>query len=162
MTVVSQRLLIREDGSTPRLAFPTATGRAMFFARPHMLPAEMPDDDYPFLLNTGRLAHQWHTMTKTGKVAKLNKLDPGPFVEIHPDDAARLGIVDQDAIEVASRAAVALCFRLLSPTECVRGTALPHFTGTTPSVNICPSTPSPTTPSTLPRSNRSSKPALSL
>ncbi|MDJ0112614.1 molybdopterin dinucleotide binding domain-containing protein, partial [Rhodococcus erythropolis] len=100
---VSQRLLIREDGSTPRLAFPTATGRAMFFARPHMLPAEMPDDDYPFLLNTGRLAHQWHTMTKTGKVAKLNKLNPGPFVEIHPDDAARLGVVDQDAIEVASR-----------------------------------------------------------
>ncbi len=42
-------------------------------------------------------------MTKTGKVAKLNKLNPGPFVEIHPDDAARLGIVDQDAIEVASR-----------------------------------------------------------
>ncbi|NHP15485.1 molybdopterin-dependent oxidoreductase [Rhodococcus sp. IC4_135] len=100
---VSQRLLIREDGSTPRLAFPTATGRAMFFARPHMLPAEMPDDDYPFLLNTGRLAHQWHTMTKTGKVAKLNKLNPGPFVEIHPDDAARLGVVDKDAIEVASR-----------------------------------------------------------
>ncbi|MFF1388852.1 molybdopterin-dependent oxidoreductase [Rhodococcus erythropolis] len=100
---VSQRLLIREDGSTPRLAFPTATGRAMFFARPHMLPAEMPDDDYPFLLNTGRLAHQWHTMTKTGKVAKLNKLNPGPFVEIHPDDAARLGVVDQDAIEIASR-----------------------------------------------------------
>ncbi|MBT2266715.1 bifunctional nitrate reductase/sulfite reductase flavoprotein subunit alpha [Rhodococcus erythropolis] len=100
---VSQRLLIREDGSTPRLAFPTSTGRAMFFARPHMLPAEMPDDDYPFLLNTGRLAHQWHTMTKTGKVAKLNKLNPGPFVEIHPDDAARLGVVDKDAIEVASR-----------------------------------------------------------
>lgn len=100
---VSQRLLIREDGSTPRLAFPTATGRAMFFARPHMLPAEMPDDDYPFLLNTGRLAHQWHTMTKTGKVAKLNKLNPGPFVEIHPHDAARLGVVDKDAIEVASR-----------------------------------------------------------
>jgi len=100
---VSQRLLVREDGSTPRLAFPTATGRAMFFARPHMLPAEMPDDDYPFLLNTGRLAHQWHTMTKTGKVAKLNKLNPGPFVEIHPDDATRLGVVDKDAIEVASR-----------------------------------------------------------
>ncbi|MDI9958006.1 MULTISPECIES: bifunctional nitrate reductase/sulfite reductase flavoprotein subunit alpha [unclassified Rhodococcus (in: high G+C Gram-positive bacteria)] len=100
---VSQRLLIREDGSTPRLAFPTSTGRAMFFARPHMLPAEMPDDDYPFLLNTGRLAHQWHTMTKTGKVAKLNKLNPGPFVEIHPHDAARLGVVDKDAIEVASR-----------------------------------------------------------
>ncbi|GAA4486615.1 bifunctional nitrate reductase/sulfite reductase flavoprotein subunit alpha [Rhodococcus olei] len=100
---VSQTLLVREDGTTPRLAFPTASGQAVFFARPHMLPAEMPDDDFPFLLNTGRLAHQWHTMTKTGKVAKLNKLNPGPFVEIHPGDAARLGVTDGDRIEVASR-----------------------------------------------------------
>ncbi|MGW4478307.1 molybdopterin-dependent oxidoreductase [Rhodococcus triatomae] len=100
---VSQTLLVREDGSVPRLAFPTPSGRAMFFARPHMPPAEMPDDDYPFLLNTGRLAHQWHTMTKTGKVAKLNKLNPGPFVELHPDDAARLDIRAGDRVEVASR-----------------------------------------------------------
>ncbi|WP_406817845.1 molybdopterin-dependent oxidoreductase [Mycobacterium sp. M23085] len=100
---VSQTQLVREDGSVPRLAFPTPTGRAVFFARPHLLPEEMPDDDYPFLLNTGRLPHQWHTMTKTGKVTKLNKLNPGPFVEIHPDDAARLHIVDDDQIEIASR-----------------------------------------------------------
>lgn len=100
---VSQTRLVREDGSVPRLAFPTPTGRAVFFARPHLRPDEMPDDDYPFLLNTGRLPHQWHTMTKTGKVAKLNKLNPGPFVEIHPDDAARLHIADDDQIEIASR-----------------------------------------------------------
>ena len=67
---------------------PPPSGRAVFFARPHLPAAELPDDDYPFLLNTGRLQHQWHTLTKTGKVAKLNKLNPGPFVEIHPDDAA--------------------------------------------------------------------------
>lgn len=100
---VSQARLVREDGSAPRLAFPTANGRAVFFARPHLPPDEMPDDDFPFVLNTGRLPHQWHTMTKTGKVAKLNKLNPGPFVEIHPDDAARLEITDGDAIEIASR-----------------------------------------------------------
>ncbi|WP_297825462.1 bifunctional nitrate reductase/sulfite reductase flavoprotein subunit alpha [Mycobacterium sp.] len=100
---VSQAQLIREDGRAPRLAFPTPNGRAVFFARPHLPPEEMPDDDYPFLLNTGRLPHQWHTMTKTGKVAKLNKLNPGPFVEIHPDDAARLHIADGDPIEIASR-----------------------------------------------------------
>jgi len=100
---VSQRQLVREDGSVPRLAFATESGRAVFYARPHLLPDEMPDDDYPFLLNTGRLPHQWHTMTKTGKVAKLNKLNPGPFVEIHPDDAARLGIVADDQVEIASR-----------------------------------------------------------
>lgn len=100
---VSQARLVREDGSSPRLAFPTESGRAVFFARPHLPPEEMPDDDYPFLLNTGRLPHQWHTMTKTGKVAKLNKLNPGPFVEVHPDDAARLQIAEGDAIEIASR-----------------------------------------------------------
>ena len=52
-------------------------------------PRELPDDDFPLVLNTGRLQHQWHTMTKTGKVDKLNKLDSGPFVEIHPRDAPR-------------------------------------------------------------------------
>jgi sulfite reductase (NADPH) flavoprotein alpha-component len=100
---VSQTQLVREDGSVPRFAFPTPNGRAVFFPRPHLLPEEMPDDDFPFLLNTGRLPHQWHTMTKTGKVAKLNKLNPGPFVEIHPDDAARLRISDDDPVEIASR-----------------------------------------------------------
>jgi NADPH-dependent sulfite reductase flavoprotein alpha-component len=100
---VSQTRLIREDGSVPRLAFPTSSGRAVFFPRPHLMPEEMPDDDFPYLLNTGRLPHQWHTMTKTGKVAKLNKLNPGPFVEIHPDDAARLQISDDDPVEIASR-----------------------------------------------------------
>ncbi|MEO9327223.1 bifunctional nitrate reductase/sulfite reductase flavoprotein subunit alpha [Gordonia aurantiaca] len=99
----SQTLHRLEDGSVPRLAFATANRRAQFFARPHIDPAEMPDADYPFLLNTGRLPHQWHTMTKTGRVAKLNKLNPEPFVEIHPLDAQVLGISSKDKVEVASR-----------------------------------------------------------
>ncbi|KJK39600.1 reductase [Streptomyces variegatus] len=85
------------------LRFPTASGRAVFFARPHLPAAEMPDDDYPFVLNTGRVQHQWHTLTKTGKVAKLTKLNPGPFVELHPQDASALGVTDGDLVEVASR-----------------------------------------------------------
>ncbi|MFJ7586664.1 molybdopterin-dependent oxidoreductase [Streptomyces sp. NPDC097617] len=100
---VSQTLAERPDGSRPRLVFPTATGRAVFFARPHLPDGELPDDDYPFVLNTGRLQHQWHTLTKTGRVAGLNKLNPGPFVEIHPQDAAALGIAEGDGVEVASR-----------------------------------------------------------
>ncbi|WP_280863759.1 bifunctional nitrate reductase/sulfite reductase flavoprotein subunit alpha [Streptomyces sp. SAI-144] len=91
---------VGEDGS---LRFPTASGRGVFYARPHIPPAEMPDDDYPFVLNTGRLQHQWHTLTKTAKVAKLNKLNPGPFVELHPQDASALGVADGDSVEVASR-----------------------------------------------------------
>ncbi|WTI71658.1 molybdopterin-dependent oxidoreductase [Streptomyces sp. NBC_00728] len=89
------------DGGGP--VFPTASGRAVFHARPHIAPAEMPDDDYPYVLNTGRLQHQWHTLTKTGRVAKLNKLNPGPFVELHPEDAVVLGVADGDSVEVASR-----------------------------------------------------------
>jgi sulfite reductase (NADPH) flavoprotein alpha-component len=93
------------DSGIPRApwAFPTASGRAVFHARPHLPAAEMPDDDFPFVLNTGRLQHQWHTLTKTGRVAKLNKLNPGPFVEVHPEDAAVLGVADGDRVEVASR-----------------------------------------------------------
>ncbi|MGQ4431755.1 molybdopterin-dependent oxidoreductase [Streptomyces sp. SAS_260] len=85
------------------LRFPTTSGRAVFHARPHMPAAELPDDDYPFVLNTGRLQHQWHTLTKTGRVPRLNKLNPGPFVELHPLDARELGIAEGDSVEVASR-----------------------------------------------------------
>ncbi|MFM0336669.1 molybdopterin-dependent oxidoreductase [Paraburkholderia fungorum] len=100
---VSQTLTERADGSRPRLVFPTASGKAMFFARAYAAPAELPDREFPIVLNTGRLQHQWHTMTKTGKVAMLNKLNPGPFVEIHPEDAATLGIKPKDPVEIRSR-----------------------------------------------------------
>lgn len=85
------------------LRFPTPSGRARFHARPHLDPAEPADADYPFVLNTGRLQHQWHTMTKTGRVAALNKLDNGPFVEIHPADAAELNIAEGQPVELISR-----------------------------------------------------------
>ncbi|MEU6618761.1 bifunctional nitrate reductase/sulfite reductase flavoprotein subunit alpha [Streptomyces parvus] len=100
---VSQELTVRPDGTVPRLAFPLPGGRAVFHARPHLPPAEMPDEDFPFVLNTGRLQHQWHTLTKTAKITKLNRLDPAPFVEIHPDDAGALGLAEGDGVEVASR-----------------------------------------------------------
>lgn len=87
---------------TGTLAFATENGKAQFFARPYMPPAEMPDDAFPFVLNTGRVQHQWHTLTKTGKVATLNKLNPGPFVELHPEDAANLGIKNKDQVEIRS------------------------------------------------------------
>ncbi|AMN81108.1 bifunctional nitrate reductase/sulfite reductase flavoprotein subunit alpha [Pseudomonas azotoformans] len=88
---------------TGALTFATENGKALFFARPHMPPAEMPDDVFPFVLNTGRVQHQWHTLTKTGKVATLNKLNPGPFVELHPEDAANLGIKNKDQVEIRSQ-----------------------------------------------------------
>lgn len=100
---ISQKLKSNADGSKPRLIFPTASGKAVFFARPHLSPAEMPDSNFPIVLNTGRLQHQWHTMTKTGKISMLNKLNSGPFVEIHPEDASTLGIKEKDSVEIKSR-----------------------------------------------------------
>ncbi|WP_306363026.1 molybdopterin-dependent oxidoreductase [Nocardia sp. CC227C] len=100
---VSQPLFTDADGHTPRLAFATPSRRAVFWPRPHLPPEEMPDEDFPFVLNTGRLQHQWHTMTKTGKIAKLTRLNGKPFVEVHPDDAERLDVRDGDHLEIASR-----------------------------------------------------------
>jgi len=100
---ISQDLFVDENGNTPRLAFPTPSRRAVFHARPHMDAQELPDADFPLVLNTGRLQHQWHTMTKTGKVDKLNKLDSGPFVELHPVDAVALDIVAGQPVELTSR-----------------------------------------------------------
>jgi sulfite reductase (NADPH) flavoprotein alpha-component len=100
---VSQAFKYDSSGNTPRLAFPTPSGRARFIARPHMAPEELPDEQFPLILNTGRLPHQWHTSTKTGKIATLNKLNPGPFIEINPEDAAALNIKLGDRMEVRSR-----------------------------------------------------------
>jgi len=100
---VSQALRHDPHGNAPSLAFPTPSGRARFIARPHLDPAELPDAKFPLILNTGRLPHQWHTLTKTGKIPVLNKLNPGPFVEIHPEDTAALGLKAGDRVEVRSR-----------------------------------------------------------
>jgi NADPH-dependent sulfite reductase flavoprotein alpha-component len=100
---VSQDLHTADDGTVPALAFTTPSRRARFLPRPHLPAAELPDDDFPMVFTTGRLAHQWHTMTKTGRVAKLNKLNPEPFLQLHPEDADRLGVRDGDRVEIRSR-----------------------------------------------------------
>ncbi|BBY15443.1 bifunctional nitrate reductase/sulfite reductase flavoprotein subunit alpha [Mycolicibacterium litorale] len=100
---VSQHLYVDDDGHQPRLAFATPSRRAAFIPRPHVDADELPDADYPIVLNTGRLQHQWHTMTKTGRVDKLNKLNGGPFVEVHPVDAVALELTEGQPVELTSR-----------------------------------------------------------
>lgn len=95
-----KRRYVTPDGA---VRFPTESGRARFWARPYLPNAELPDDDYPFVLLTGRVAHQWHTRTKTGKVPALNKLNPAPFLEINAEDAAALGAVERDLLLITSR-----------------------------------------------------------
>ncbi len=90
------------------IRFPTESGRARFFPRPCLPPAECPDAAFPFTLSTGRVAHQWHTLTKTGKIAALNRLNPGPFIEIHPEDASLMRIQGGDLVKVSSRRGFAI------------------------------------------------------
>jgi ferredoxin-nitrate reductase len=96
-----------DHAGTPRLytdrRFPTPDGRAHFIAAEHVEPAERPSRDYPLVLTTGRVKHQWHTMTRTGKVENLLKSCREPFVELHPQDARRCGVQDGDFVELTSR-----------------------------------------------------------
>ncbi len=83
--------------------FATESGRARFSAVEYRAPAEPIDAAYPFVLTTGRLKDQWHTRTRTGKVPKLNKTNPRPFLEIANGDAQKLGIRQGQRVRVLSR-----------------------------------------------------------
>ncbi|MDW7691643.1 molybdopterin-dependent oxidoreductase [Flammeovirgaceae bacterium SG7u.111] len=64
--------------------------------------AEPVTPEFPLILTTGRIRDQWHTMTRTGKVNRLNKHIARPFLEIHPNDAAERGIADGDIVKVTN------------------------------------------------------------
>ncbi|WP_461150437.1 molybdopterin-dependent oxidoreductase [Spirosoma pulveris] len=83
--------------------FYTHNGRAQIHAVPDENTSEPTDADFPLILTTGRIRDQWHTMTKTGRVAKLNQHSPQPFLQIHPDDANARNIEDGQLIEVHGR-----------------------------------------------------------
>ncbi|QMW02069.1 nitrate reductase [Spirosoma foliorum] len=83
--------------------FYTPNGRAQIHAVPDENTSEPTDSDFPLVLTTGRIRDQWHTMTKTGRVAKLNQHIPQPFLQIHPDDANERGIQDGQLVEVRGR-----------------------------------------------------------
>jgi ferredoxin-nitrate reductase len=65
--------------------------------------AEPADPNYPFVLTTGRLYGHWHTMTRTGRIPKIQQMHPEPFLEIHPRDAARWQLETGEWVEVRSR-----------------------------------------------------------
>lgn len=85
--------------------FATPDGRARFAAAPPRAPAEPVDRQYPFALTSGRLRDQWHGMSRTGTVAQLFGHAPEPAIDLHPDDAARIGVGAGDFVYVTSRRA---------------------------------------------------------
>ena len=78
----------------------------------HLVPAEwlpareLPDEQYPFVLNTGRMLEHWHTGSMTRRSYALDAISPKALVFLHPDDAAELGLADGDMARVSSRRGV--------------------------------------------------------
>ncbi|MDI3406296.1 molybdopterin oxidoreductase family protein [Streptomyces cavernicola] len=96
---------------TPRLfldRFATEDGRARFVPVTHRAAAEEPDAEYPVLLTTGRVVAQYQSGTQTRRVAELNAAAPGPFVELHPQLAERIGVADGEEVTVVSRRGTAV------------------------------------------------------
>jgi formate dehydrogenase major subunit/formate dehydrogenase alpha subunit len=78
-------------------------GKGKFHAIEYIPPAEPTDQDYPFLLTTGRVLYQYHTGTMTRRSEALNACAPDCFVEVNPKDASNLGLVDGQPVKVTSR-----------------------------------------------------------
>lgn len=83
-------------------AFFHADGNARLLPVQSKAPASTPDAEHPFILNTGRVRDHWHTMTRTGLSARLSSHFAEPFVDVHPSDAARLGVRHADLAELTS------------------------------------------------------------
>lgn len=83
--------------------FPTANGRGKLVPAHVQPPAELPDDEYPVVLTTGRMLEHWHTGAMTRHASVLNALEPEAVVSLHPTAIRKLGIIPGDRVCVASR-----------------------------------------------------------
>ncbi len=125
----------RADGTaTPRFfadgRFYTPDGRARFIPTPPRAPKSATNAARPFVLNTGRVRDQWHTMTRTGKTPRLTAHYAEPFVEVHPRDAARLGLAPAALALVESERGAALLRVLVTERQREGSVFAPiHWTG---------------------------------
>ena len=78
-------------------------GKGRFIPLKYKPPKELPDDEYPLVLTTGRSLYQYHTGTMTRRVVGLNILRGEEMVEINPEDASKLGVIDGEKVKVISR-----------------------------------------------------------
>jgi formate dehydrogenase major subunit len=83
--------------------FPTQTGRALLVPADLLPPAEVPDEEYPLVLMTGRQLEHWHTGAMTRRAGVLDALEPGPTASLHPKELARLGVKAGEQIRVTTR-----------------------------------------------------------
>lgn len=80
-----------------------ARGKGLFFPADHTASAELPDEEYPYVLTTGRVLYHYHTRTMTGRVDGLNQKSPESYIEISENEANELGIKDGEMVRVKSR-----------------------------------------------------------
>ncbi|GAB3423008.1 molybdopterin oxidoreductase family protein [Flindersiella endophytica] len=109
----------QDHPGTPRMfldTFATPDGRAAFVPVEHRPVAEDIDASFPLYLTTGRVLAHYQSGAQTRRIAQLNKANPGPFVELHPDLAGRQGIEEGDEVRVVSRRGVAVAPARLTDT----------------------------------------------
>ncbi len=83
--------------------FPTPSGRGKFVPVEYQPAAELPDEDYPFVLNTGRLLQHWHTGTMTRRSKALDAIEPEAICQMNPADLAELGVEADDYVTLSTR-----------------------------------------------------------
>lgn len=83
--------------------FSTPSGKANFIAVTFTAPVQVTSNEFPFVLNSGRMRDQWHTMTRTGKAPVLHAHTAHANVYIHPEDAKMLGVAANDYVSLSSK-----------------------------------------------------------
>ena len=104
--VVTYPSLSPEDPGQPIVfgdGFPRAEGRAKFTPANVIPPAELPDDEYPFVMITGRQLEHWHTGSMTRRATVLDAVEPQANASLHPSTLRKLGVQAGDMIEIATR-----------------------------------------------------------
>ena len=81
----------------------TQDDRALIWFRPYVAPPEVPDAEYPFWLDTGRVLEHWHTGTMTMRIPPLRRAMPSAYVEINAADARRLEIRNGEQVKLQTR-----------------------------------------------------------
>jgi formate dehydrogenase major subunit len=109
-------------------AFPTADGRATLTPVEFLPPAELPDDEFPFFMNTGRQLYHWHTGSMTRRATGLDSREPTPTVELSAEDAQELGVADGDLVRITSRRGSIIIAVRISPRVARRQVFIPmHY-----------------------------------
>ncbi len=105
-----------------------AKGKGTFMPRPYIEPNELPDEEYNFLLSTGRIYWHFHTRTMSGNTTTLEREAPVPYVEINPADARELGVRNGGKLKVTSRRGTLELIATVTDKVCVKSCFIPfHY-----------------------------------